>query len=53
MQVRLLHPYDTQRAKMVAFDLTKLNTSFEDGFPNFMTSAQLDEYCVHGNYYIA
>jgi hypothetical protein len=53
LTVRLLHPYDEQRAKTVSFDLTKLNTSFEDGFPNFMTSAQLDEYCVAGSYFIA
>ncbi len=51
--MRLLHPYETQRARVVVFDLAKLNTSFEEGFSNFMTSTQLDEYCVHGNYYIA
>jgi hypothetical protein len=53
LTVRLLHPYDELRAKTVSFDLTKLNTSFEEGFPNFMTSAQLDEYCVAGSYFIA
>lgn len=50
--MRLLHPFDDEKAKVIAFDLTRLNCSQEEGYPNFMTSAQLDEYCVDGHYFV-
>ena len=52
IQIQLLHPHDTKKAKVTEwFDLTKLNTIEEGGFPNFMTSTELDTYCVNGCIY--
>jgi hypothetical protein len=53
LTLRLLHPLDETMERVVSFDLTKLNTSREEGFPNFLTSSQLNEFCVHGIYFIA
>ena len=49
----LLHPYDTALSKELVIDSSHLNTEPSWGFPNFMTSTELDEYTVNGKYYIA
>jgi hypothetical protein len=49
----LLHPYDTALSKELVIDSSHLNTRPSWGFPNFMTSTELDEYTVNGKYYIA
>jgi hypothetical protein len=49
----LLHPYDATLTKELIFDVSKLNDSDEQGWPNFMTSKELDEYTVDGKYYVA
>ena len=51
----LLHPYDATLSKKVVFDVSKLNDSNTDGcgWPNFMTSKELDKYTVNGKYYVA
>ena len=53
LKVRLLHPYDVKRSKAISFDLARLNTHDQDGFLNFMTSAELDKYCINGHYFFA
>jgi hypothetical protein len=53
LTVRLLHPLDPEQEQLIVFDLTRLNCSHEEGFLNFMTSAQLDEYCIDDHYFIA
>jgi hypothetical protein len=52
---RLLHPYDPARSKKLVFDasdLDDLHTNQKLGWPNFMTSKELDEYTVNGKYYV-
>ena len=49
----LLHPYDTALSKELVIDSSHLNTRPSWGFPNFMTSTELDEFTVNGKYYIA
>jgi hypothetical protein len=49
----LLHPYDVNLAKYIFEDLIHFNGKQQVGFENFMTSKELDEYCVSGKYYIA
>jgi hypothetical protein len=51
LQVTLLHPYDARKAQTISFDLTKLNRSEKAVVPNFMTSRELNMYCVGGYYY--
>ena len=51
LQVTLMHPYDIRKAKTISFDLTKLNRSKKCLVPNFMTSRELNKYCVGGCYY--
>jgi hypothetical protein len=48
-----LHPYDVTLAKDVMPSRIDLRGKQRVGFENFMTSKQLDEYCVNGKYYIA
>jgi hypothetical protein len=51
----LLHPYDTALSKKVVFDVSVLNdveTGSSIGFPNFMTSEELDDHTVNRKYYI-
>ena len=50
---RILHPYDVTLAKDVTPRRFDLRGKQRVGFANFMTSKQLDEYCVNGKYYIA
>ena len=52
--VRLLHPYDVALAKDISIQASELWGQEREswGFENFMTSKQLDEYCVNGKYYI-
>jgi len=50
---KLLHPYDVTLAKHIFGEPTDLNGKHQVGFENFMTSKELDEYCVNGKYYIA
>ena len=50
---RILHPYDTTLAKDITPSRFDLRGKQRVGFANFMTSKQLDEYCVNGKYYIA
>jgi hypothetical protein len=49
----LLHPYDVTLAKYIFEEPTDLNGKHQVGVENFMTSKELDEYCVNGKYYIA
>ena len=49
---RILHPYDVTLAKEISVQNSELNGKQQAGFANFMTSKQLDEYCVNGKYYI-
>ncbi len=53
LKLQLLHPYDVERSKAISFDLTRLNTYDQDGFLNFMTSSELDKYCINGHYFFA
>jgi hypothetical protein len=52
----LLHPYDTALSKEHVFDasvkLNELSYGREWGWPNFMTSKELDDYTVNGKYYM-
>ena len=50
---RILHPYDVTLAKEISVQYAELNDKQQAGFENFMTSKQLDEYCVNGKYYMA
>jgi hypothetical protein len=49
----LLHPEDATRAKELNLSTSSLNGHQQVGFENFMTSKQLDEYCLHGKHYIS
>ena len=49
---RILHPYDVTLAKEIRVQCAELNGQQQAGFENFMTSKQLDEYCINGKYYI-
>jgi hypothetical protein len=50
---RILHPYDVTLAKQITMSSSELNGyKHQVGFSNFMTSKQLDEYCVSGKYYM-
>jgi hypothetical protein len=52
----LLHPYDATLSKKGVVDVSKLNdsdTGDGHGWPNFMTSKELDKYTVNGKYYVA
>jgi hypothetical protein len=49
----LLHPYDAARARELVVVVSHLNTCPARGYPNFMSSTELDEYTVNGKYYIA
>ena len=56
LQVTLMHPYDVKKAKKVVFDATRLNSMLGSAescviVPNFMTSRELNRYCVGGYYY--
>ena len=51
LKVMLLHPYAVDRAKVISFDLTKLNSLHQHGILNFMTSAELDKFSVDGHYF--
>jgi hypothetical protein len=51
--IMLLHPYDVTLAKYIFEEPTDLNGKHQVGVENFMTSKELDEYCVNGKYYIA
>jgi hypothetical protein len=53
MLARLLHPYDVALAKDIMEIPLNLNGKLQVGFENFMTSKQLDQFCVNGKYYIA
>jgi hypothetical protein len=50
---RILHPYDVTLKKEIRVQKAELNGKQQAGFENFMTSKQLDEYCVNGKYYMA
>ena len=51
--VKLLHPYDVTRARPISIHLSQLNGLQQTGLPNFMTSSELDDYCVNGSYFLA
>jgi hypothetical protein len=53
LKVLLLHPYNVAKAKTIDFDLSTLNASRQVNYPNFMTSAELDKFCVNSSYFFA
>ena len=53
VRVKLLHPYDATKVKSISIQLSDLNEKQQVGCANFMTSTELDEFCVNGKYYLA
>jgi hypothetical protein len=50
---KFLHPSDPRFSTSIEVNVSDFNFKTSEGAPNLMTSAELDEFCVNGNFYIA
>jgi hypothetical protein len=50
---KFLHPFDPKLSTSVEVNVSNFNFKTSEGAPNLMTSRELDEFCVNGNFYIA
>ena len=52
-RITLLHPSDASRARELLLSTISHNSHQLSGAKNFMTSKELDEFCMNGRYYVS
>jgi hypothetical protein len=52
-RITLLHPFDASRSRELLLSTSSHNSHQLSINQNFMTSKELDEFCINGRYYVS